>query len=738
MIHKKKQWLSQIFQSEYFEIWMALKCFQRYSKAEVQNYICFQLLRTRKEKISFFFPQLLHILLLHPPPSPWESPIFVLLYKLCREYRHLSLDVTMYILSTVKSLEAGDKRYFLCVEMLNVLSRGKSGGSRRARVRKRNLRVTLMSPYKKHLIFTVNLTVGTSPPITRYFLEQHLAFYSLGEGGVPWKYSKMWTEKYKRKGRGRGSSVSSLLSIFSSLFAFSAPQRQSLFDYVFSSSLLLHTSSLPPLSFVSFLPSDALESSLERSAILHSKESRFFYKLNLISASLLSSPKLLRNRTLSSELNLLNLNLPDSICIPLFCNEQGHRQLLSIHLGLSYTLDSASRTPFLLTYEEASTSFKRSSESEMIVASGSPKNRKGEEEEKRAILKTALKILDGLTELDKSGQGRIDVPSIRARVIKRLNDAHSNTSGGVTEDGRPLVEDSTAKAEREGIVGWEERVLEVKKSSHYSSCPDWRVQSLIVKTGSDMRQEQLVTQILQAVKEVWEDEGVDLWVRTYRVMVTGHLTGALETIKGAYSIHQIKKALLGGGSAERRGGGLLDHFERKWKGREDAKENFFKSLVGYSLVSFILQVKDRHNGNILIDSEGHILHIDFGFVLGSHPGFYSVESAPFKFSKEYAEVLGPMRMGRFKSLFCRGFLSLRKHLERIVTPIDCLTRIPTIPSLAENGGVNIAQGVRERFRPGLTETEFIAYSDDLVERGMKSVLTDLYDSLQYYTQGYER
>lgn len=92
----------------------------------------------------------------------------------------------------------------------------------------------------------------------------------------------------------------------------------------------------------------------------------------------------------------------------------------------------------------------------------------------------------------------------------------------------------------------------------------------------------------------------------------------------------------------------------------------------------------RHNGNILIGPEGHLIHIDFGFIFSSCPGGFRFESAPFKLTKEYMDILGGEESDMFqyfKICLIKGFLALRQKYESLVNILSPYYLLENLPCL---------------------------------------------------------
>jgi phosphatidylinositol kinase/protein kinase (PI-3 family) len=196
--------------------------------------------------------------------------------------------------------------------------------------------------------------------------------------------------------------------------------------------------------------------------------------------------------------------------------------------------------------------------------------------------------------------------------------------------------------------------------------------SVIVKCGDDLRQELLAYQVLRQLQSIWTQEHVPLWLRSYKILVTSRDSGMIEPVVNAVSLHQVKK------HSQK---SLLAFFIHEFGAPTteeflEAQRNFVQSCAGYCLVCYLMQVKDRHNGNILLDSHGHILHIDFGFILSSSPGKnLGFETSAFKLTHEFVEVMGGLGSDMFeyfKILMLQGLIAARKHMDKIVSVVEIM------------------------------------------------------------------
>lgn len=285
---------------------------------------------------------------------------------------------------------------------------------------------------------------------------------------------------------------------------------------------------------------------------------------------------------------------------------------------------------------------------------------------------------------------------------------------------------------------WNSKKARIRKTSPYGWMKNWDLLSVIVKTGSDLRQELFACQLIRICSKIWEEARVPVWVKQMRILVTGESSGLIETITNGVSLHSIKRSLTmssiaAGTNPRKRFMTLKDHFIKAFGDPESVsykagQDAFMRSLAAYSILSYILQLKDRHNGNILIDNQGHIIHIDFGFMLSNSPGSVGFEAAPFKLTQDYVEVLGGINspgFEGFKALCKEAFQALRKSAENIIMVVEVMSKESKMACFTSGAAATVSS-LRQRFMLHLSREEAETFVDsDLIAKSIGSYYTRL-------------
>ena len=282
------------------------------------------------------------------------------------------------------------------------------------------------------------------------------------------------------------------------------------------------------------------------------------------------------------------------------------------------------------------------------------------------------------------------------------------------------------------VKPWSETEKQIKEKSHFKSFSSLSVVSFIAKAKDDLRQEVMTMQLIKKYDEIFKSENIPLKLHPYEIIITSNSSGLIEFIPDTISFDALKKKLLENNITFTEF--FKEHFGDDF---EECQKNFAESLAAYSLVCYLLAIKDRHNGNILLDKDGCLIHIDFGFILGISPGGnMNFENAPFKITRDYMNLMGGMDSSifcYFKSLFLRGIFAARKTVDIIANLIEAMGLGVPMPCFNGRNLKEIINAFRERCFVKYSEVEIVPLVNNLFDRSVNSWRTTQYDYFQKLT-----
>ncbi|KGQ02547.1 Phosphatidylinositol 3-kinase catalytic subunit ty pe 3 [Beauveria bassiana D1-5] len=253
---------------------------------------------------------------------------------------------------------------------------------------------------------------------------------------------------------------------------------------------------------------------------------------------------------------------------------------------------------------------------------------------------------------------------------------------------------------------------------------------IIFKVGDDLRQDQLVIQIITLMDQLLQKENLDLKLLPYKILATSTAAGAsqfvqsqsLSSIVGKYKNNPALAYLRYHNPDNMQPLGV----------RQEALDTYIRSCAGYCVITYILGVGDRHLDNLLLAPDGHFFHADFGYILGRDPKPF----APLmKLSKEMVDCMGGVQSEYYKQFrqYCfLAYAALRKSSNLILNLFSLMidANIPDIRLEPDKAVIK----VRERFHLELNEEEAMVSLGRVIDDALASYAPVVIDKLHEWAQ----
>ena len=161
-------------------------------------------------------------------------------------------------------------------------------------------------------------------------------------------------------------------------------------------------------------------------------------------------------------------------------------------------------------------------------------------------------------------------------------------------------------------------------------------------------------------------------------------------------------------------------------------DTYIKSCAGYCVITYLLGVGDRHLDNLLLTHEGHLFHIDFGYILGRDPKPYP---PPFKLSKDMVEAMGGAQseeMRRFRSHCYNAFLILRKQANLILNLFALMVK-SSVQDIALDPHKTVMK-VQDKYRLDLNDEQAVRYFQELIDESVSALFAQFVEKVHSWAQ----
>ena len=247
--------------------------------------------------------------------------------------------------------------------------------------------------------------------------------------------------------------------------------------------------------------------------------------------------------------------------------------------------------------------------------------------------------------------------------------------------------------------------------------------SIMFKYGDDLRQDQLILQMINYMDSLLKKIHLDYEFTIYKTLATSKSDGFVEFVPDSKTIYDIIRLK----PMREYYADLSNHNEAELNKK---LESYINSCAGYCVVTFLLGIGDRHLENLMIDKNGRLFHIDFGYILGRDP---KPMPPPIKLCKEMVECMGgkgSKGFNDFQQKCVNAYWVLRDNA-RIIVNMFYLMIDSGIPEL--NNIDNLTK-LHEKFVPQKNKQEAANYILDNLKESVDALMPVFMETIHSWAQ----